>query len=81
MARNLTVPVLIGSSQEALQRDYRINSTPSTYLLDENGLILFHEDGYKPGDEKALEAKIQAALNVVPAESTSASTPQCSLLP
>ena len=64
MARNLTVPVLIGGSQEALQRDYGINSTPSTYLLDRDGRVLFHEDGYKPGDEKTLETKIRTTLSL-----------------
>ena len=65
MAKNLTVPVLMGGTQDALQRDYHINSTPATYLLGENGQVLFHQDGYKPGDEKILEAKIEAALNAV----------------
>ena len=81
MAKNLTVPVLIGGSQESLQRDYHINSTPSTYLLDENGGVLFREDGYKPGDEKTLEAKIEAALNIVPTGPASASIPSCSVRP
>ncbi len=60
MAKGLNVPRLVGPSQEALQRDYHINSTPSTYLLDEDGPVLFHEDGCKPGDEKILEAKTSA---------------------
>lgn len=77
MAKNLTVPVLVGGTQESLQRDYHVNSTPSTYLLDENGRVLFHEDGYKPGDEKTLEAKIEAALNVVSAGPASASLRPC----
>jgi len=77
MARNLSVPVLIGGSQASLQRDYRIDSTPSTYLLDENGRVLFHADGYRPGDEKTLRAKIEAALNVVPASPAFASLPPC----
>lgn len=72
MAKNLTVPVLIGGSQESFERDYSIRSTPTTYLLDENGKVLFHEDGYKPGDEKLLDEKIAAALN---AASTSAPPP------
>jgi peroxiredoxin len=67
MAKNLTVPVLIGGSQDALQRDYRIESTPATYLLGENGQVLFHKDGYASGDEKILQAKIEAALNVAAA--------------
>jgi len=81
MAKNLTVPVLIGGSQESLQRDYHINSTPSTYLLDENGRVLFREDGYTPGDEKTLKAKIEAALNIVPTDPASASIPSCSVRP
>ncbi|SPF54794.1 conserved hypothetical protein [Candidatus Sulfopaludibacter sp. SbA4] len=81
VAKNLTVPVLIGGSQESLQRDYHINSTPSTYLLDENGRVLFRADGYQPGDEKTLEARIEAALNVVPAGPASASLPPCPMGP
>jgi len=81
MAKNLTVPVLIGGSQESLQRDYHINSTPSTYLLDENGGVLFRQDGYKPGDEKTLEARIEAALNIVPTGPTSAALPPCPVRP
>jgi cytochrome oxidase Cu insertion factor (SCO1/SenC/PrrC family) len=62
MTKNLNVPVLIGGTQESLLRDYRIVSTPSTYLLDENGRILFHQDGYKPGDEVLLEGRIARLL-------------------
>ena len=79
MAKNLTVPVLVGASQDAFVRDYHINSTPSTYLLDENGRVLFHEDGYKPGDENALQAKIEAALNPRPAISAT-TAPICPAL-
>ncbi len=78
VAKNLTVPVLIGGSQESLQRDYRIDSTPLTYLLDENGRVLFREDGYKPGDEKTLQVKIEAALNIVPTGTASTSLRPCS---
>ena len=69
LAKNLHVPVLMGASQESLQRDYRINSTPVSYLLDENGRVLFHAEGYKPGDEKMLQDKIEAALNLAPQSS------------
>jgi len=76
VAKNLNVPVLIGASQESLQKDYNITSTPSTFMLDENGRVLFHEEGYKPGDEKTLEARIAAALKIEPA-----SPPVTSALP
>ena len=77
MAKNLSVPVLVGGSQEALQRDYRINATPATYLLDEQGEVLFHQDGYKPGDEKTLENKIAARLNALPAAPITALPAPC----
>jgi cytochrome oxidase Cu insertion factor (SCO1/SenC/PrrC family) len=81
MAKNLTVPVLVGGNQDALQRDYRINATPSSYLLDENGKVVLHQDGYKPGDEKTLESKIEATLNATPATPASTAAPECLVRP
>jgi thiol-disulfide isomerase/thioredoxin len=63
MVKNLDVPVLVGGTQDALMRDYRINSTPATYLLDQKGGIVFYEDGYQPGDEKKLEDLIARRLD------------------
>lgn len=77
MAKNLTVPVLIGGSQEALQRQYHIESTLATYLLDENGKVQFHEDGYKPGDEKQIEARIQAKLSGASVAPVTEQNPPC----
>ena len=78
MATNLTVPVLVGGSQEVLQRDYAIRATPATYLLDEHGRVVFHQDGYKTGDEKNLEARIAAVLDAASAVATTASAlPRC----
>jgi peroxiredoxin len=63
---NLTIPVLIGASQASLQRSYQLIATPTNYLLGEKGEVLFYQSGYKPGDEKILEAKIAGALNITP---------------
>jgi len=63
---HLTVPVLIGASQESLQGDYRLTATPTHYLLDAKGEVLFYQDGYKTGDEKTLEMKIAETLNIAP---------------
>jgi peroxiredoxin len=64
--QHFTVPVLIGASQESLQRDYRLTTTPTDYLLGEKGEVLLYQSGYKPGDEKILESKISEALNIAP---------------
>ncbi len=60
----VSFPVLIGASQESLQRDYELNATPTEYLLGAKGEVLFYQSGYKPGDEKALESKIAEALKI-----------------
>jgi cytochrome oxidase Cu insertion factor (SCO1/SenC/PrrC family) len=75
VAKKLTVPVLVGGSQETFQRDYGIESTPTTYLLDANGRVLYRADGYKPGDEKLLEERIAGVLGA-PAATTTA-VPVC----
>jgi cytochrome oxidase Cu insertion factor (SCO1/SenC/PrrC family) len=78
VAKNFTVPVLIGSTLAGLQHDYLIESTPATFLLDENGRVVFHADGYKPGDEKTLESKIEGTLNTaaqVPPATASVANP------
>jgi peroxiredoxin len=77
MAKELNVPVLVGATQASLQRDYRIESTPTTFLLDQRGRVLFHENGYAPGDEKALESKIESVLDASPANPAPTSIPPC----
>ena len=72
VAKKLTVPVLVGGSQDVFQRDYSIESTPTTYLLDANGRVLYRADGYKPGDEKTLEEKIAGFLGIAAPPATTA---------
>jgi cytochrome oxidase Cu insertion factor (SCO1/SenC/PrrC family) len=55
-----TVPILLGG--KSVQNDYKLNETPTHYLLDARGKILSKHAGYKAGDEKDLEREIQAAL-------------------
>jgi cytochrome oxidase Cu insertion factor (SCO1/SenC/PrrC family) len=77
MAKKLTVPVLVGGSQDGFQRDYGIESTPTTYLLDANGRVLYRADGYKPGDETVLEQKIAGFLGMPAGAATAAALPIC----
>jgi cytochrome oxidase Cu insertion factor (SCO1/SenC/PrrC family) len=55
-----TVPVLLGG--KSVQNDYKLNETPTHYLLDARGTIVSKQSGYKAGDEKVLEREIQQAL-------------------
>jgi len=55
-----SVPVLLGG--KSIQNDYKLDETPTHYLLDSRGKILSKHAGYKAGDEKNLEAEIQRAL-------------------
>jgi peroxiredoxin len=64
--RHLNVPVLVGASQDSLEKDYHVTATPTNFLLGENGEVLLRQNGYKLGDEKNLEARIAAALNIAP---------------
>ena len=59
-----TVPVLVGASEDSLERNYRLTTTPTEYLLGANGEVLLYHSGYKAGDEKILESKIEEVLNI-----------------
>ena len=54
-----TVPILLGG--KSVQDDYKLNETPTDYLLDSRGKILSSHSGYKPGE---LERQIQEALGI-----------------
>lgn len=57
-----SVPVLVGASNRALDKDYKVFMTPTHYLLDADGRIISTHAGFKPGDEKVLEDAIVRAL-------------------
>ena len=68
------LPVLLGADRERLEKKYNIRGTPTKFILDENGRVLFRQMGYGPGVEKTLEAQIREALGMNPflAETVSA---------
>ncbi len=59
-SRGLTVPVLLGG--RSAQRDYRVRMTPTHYLLDAKGQVVFRHAGYAKGDEAKLETAVRKAL-------------------
>ena len=57
-----TVPVLVGASIRAVEKDYKVSMTPTHYLLDAGGNVISTHAGYKAGDENLLEEHIKRAL-------------------
>ncbi|HMP30489.1 MAG TPA: TlpA disulfide reductase family protein [Saprospiraceae bacterium] len=43
----------------SLQQILNFNSIPQSYLLDQNGNIIYAHSGYSPGDEFQIEGKIK----------------------
>jgi thiol-disulfide isomerase/thioredoxin len=56
-----TATILLGSGSVA--EDYDLRMTPTHVLLDAKGKVLWKHAGYKPGDEKEIERRIQQALS------------------
>ena len=54
-------PVLL-DEQRVSREQYKIVGTPTTYLVDGTGRIIFKHVGYGPGLERTLEKEIDALL-------------------
>ena len=59
-----TVPVLLGG--RSAQGDYKLTITPTHYLLDPKGKVLWKHAGYTAGDEKNIDQEIRKALAAAP---------------
>ena len=59
-----TSPVLVGASTHAVEKDYHVTATPTHYLLDSSGRVLWSHSGFKPGDENALEEEVKTAVGI-----------------
>ena len=58
-AKGWEYTVLTGKPTE-LQNAFNFQTIPQTFLVDQNGNIVYHHNGYVPGDEYELEDKIKA---------------------
>jgi len=59
-----TFPVLVGANTNTLIENYRLTSTPLSFLLDSEGRILSRQEGYAPGSETRVETQIREALGL-----------------
>jgi thioredoxin-related protein len=53
---------IIMDVNQDLQRAMNIVQIPHTFLLDQNGKIIYQHSGYVEGDEFSLEEKIKALM-------------------
>jgi len=57
----ITYPLVLDPGEKVGQR-YRLEGHPTAVLLDRKGIVRFVHTGYLRGEEKVLEAAIQAVL-------------------
>lgn len=60
-AQDLQMPVAFDTAGVALQ--YGVVGTPTTFILDQEGTILWRHLGYLPGEEVALQERIVSLLS------------------
>jgi cytochrome oxidase Cu insertion factor (SCO1/SenC/PrrC family) len=56
-----TAPVLLDNT-ELSRKEYNVLATPTTYIVDPSGKMIFKHIGYGPGMEKMLEREIDLLL-------------------
>lgn len=57
-----TIPVAFDVGQEVALQGYGVIGTPTNYLLDHRGRIVWRHYGFEPGDEVEVEEEVLAAL-------------------
>ncbi len=50
---------VLSDSKQELQNALNFQTIPQTFLIDQNGNIVYSHNGYNPGDEYELEDKIK----------------------
>lgn len=50
---------ILSDAKQDFQQAMSVQSIPHTYVVDKNGKIVYNHNGYLPGDEKKLEAKLK----------------------
>jgi thioredoxin-like negative regulator of GroEL len=47
----------------SVARQFGVEATPTNYLLDGDGRVVWRHYGFRPGDEEALRREISAVLD------------------
>ena len=48
--------------QGSVSRQFGIEATPTNYLIDANGHVVWRRVGFRPGDEEQIRQEIAAVL-------------------
>jgi peroxiredoxin len=51
--------VIVLDEDKDLAKQFNVNILPTTFLLDQNGKIVYAHTGYKPGDEAKLAEELR----------------------
>lgn len=57
-----TIPVAFDAGQSVAGRRFGVIGTPTNYLLDDAGRIVWRHYGYRPGDEVEVRERVEALL-------------------
>lgn len=61
-AANLTMDGVWSADGNAAQGSWRVKGIPSTFVVDQSGVIRHHHQGYRAGEGRVIEAEIRALL-------------------
>ena len=58
----LSMDVAWSPNGKAAQADWRVKGIPSTFVVDQDGVVRHHHQGYRNGEGRKIEAEIRALL-------------------
>lgn len=64
--KGFTFPILVGATRQFLVENYDYQGSPTNFLLNQDGRVVFKHVGYGPGGEKVMEAEIRELLGLDP---------------
>jgi hypothetical protein len=59
-----TFPVLLSSGNDFVRTNYGVSGTPTNFILNADGRLVFRHLGYGPGNEKTMEVEIRELLGL-----------------
>lgn len=65
--RKLDYPVLLDSKNRVMKL-FHVTKVPHSFVINQQGEVVYSHIGYRPGDEKAYEAEIKKLLTATPEE-------------